>query len=703
MVLKAGFLDGFCGAGGASLGITRAGCKVIVAVNHDPRAIWAHTQNHPDTLHYNADIRDLNMGEVAQYLKSIGIRWINIWWSAECTHFSNAKGGASRDADSRMLSEELIRYKRQLESHGIEVHWVFVENVREFFSWCPLLPKRRTKTIARELADMERRYCRIQVEKFDAVAAGDLEKVGTLNEEMDLIYSRFQKCNKYESNEDGKITMLPDPKTKGLLYRRWHEAIEGMECVYDHRMLNAADYGAYQSRERYIGIFVRKDLGIAPKFPKPTHTKNPSSGTLFDNHLQPWKGCKDILDLHDLGESILYGRKGRPRLVKASLDRIAYGIGKFGLSGASQMIDRSNTGAAPTSVENPMPSIRATYGNGLVNVTTIDSCSYGADQVGIDGPMPTVMARRDKYMMNAFVVPSNFTNPPYSVDNPLNTLLASRKHQYVCTPFISSQYSSNGKANNATGMDSPVGGLTVNPKHMFVSPFIAHTFSSGGSPCQVSSAENPLWAVTTLPKGRLVTPFLTKYYGTGDNATSIDSPCGTITTKNRMGVVNCRFVGYYHGGGQGNSSNRVGSTESPVNTIATHHTPAVYACDLVPTVGDKIVLEHAPDYFQTKRGNWICGHWGDTYIVNGYRVSRNIIDIHYRMLKVSELKLAQGFPADYILDPNSETVAKKHIGNAVHVDIAQLVVEENCGPNSEYMKLMMARDSVSIDRSRSTT
>ena len=66
-----------------------------------------------------------------------------------------------------------------------------------------------------------------------------------------------------------------------------------------------------------------------------------------------------------------------------------------------------------------------------------------------------------------------------------------------------------------------------------------------------------------------------------------------------------------------------------------------------------------------------------------------IVDIRLRMLKPEELKLAQGFPADYIIDrdytwkpyPKSEQV--KRIGNSVVPIMAEALVKANCG----YLKV----------------
>lgn len=70
---------------------------------------------------------------------------------------------------------------------------------------------------------------------------------------------------------------------KGLLTTHNGEAIkkikedfskvgQGYEVV--HKLINFADYGVPQHRERVIIVGIRKDLGLEFKFPEPTHKKN---------------------------------------------------------------------------------------------------------------------------------------------------------------------------------------------------------------------------------------------------------------------------------------------------------------------------------------------------------------------------------------------------------------------------------------------
>ncbi|NQY30337.1 MAG: DNA cytosine methyltransferase [Flavobacteriaceae bacterium] len=131
------WIDLFCGAGGTTTGIhlANANAKVVACVNHDPEAIKCHEKNHPDCLHLTEDVRDfgviLKIKEIVNKLRNDNPDCIiNIWASLECTHFSKAKGGLARDADSRTLADHLYKYIEQLDPD-----YVYIENVREFLTW----------------------------------------------------------------------------------------------------------------------------------------------------------------------------------------------------------------------------------------------------------------------------------------------------------------------------------------------------------------------------------------------------------------------------------------------------------------------------------------------------------------------------------------------------------------------------------------
>ena len=115
--------DLFCGAGGTTTGFDNSGLiDVKFCVNHDPLAIRSHAKNHPGCLHHTEDITAFN----EKQLPKVDV----LWASLECTHFSRAKGGESRDPDSRSLAEHMYRYIQQCEPD-----FFIVENVIEFLSW----------------------------------------------------------------------------------------------------------------------------------------------------------------------------------------------------------------------------------------------------------------------------------------------------------------------------------------------------------------------------------------------------------------------------------------------------------------------------------------------------------------------------------------------------------------------------------------
>ncbi|RZJ89976.1 MAG: DNA cytosine methyltransferase [Chryseobacterium sp.] len=103
-------IDLFCGAGGTSTGFLQAKGKalVIACINHDAKAIESHWLNHPEVLHFEEDIRTVELSPLvsllAQYKTIYPNAKVILWASLECTNFSKAKGGQARDADSRTLA-----------------------------------------------------------------------------------------------------------------------------------------------------------------------------------------------------------------------------------------------------------------------------------------------------------------------------------------------------------------------------------------------------------------------------------------------------------------------------------------------------------------------------------------------------------------------------------------------------------------------
>jgi DNA (cytosine-5)-methyltransferase 1 len=122
-------IDSFAGGGGASTGIEAAlGRSPDVAINHSAAALALHAANHPETLHLDSNIWDVDPRTVTGG-RPVGL----LWASPDCKHFSKAKGGAPKDRNIRDLAWVVVRWMEQ-----VRPAVVLMENVEEFRTWGPI-------------------------------------------------------------------------------------------------------------------------------------------------------------------------------------------------------------------------------------------------------------------------------------------------------------------------------------------------------------------------------------------------------------------------------------------------------------------------------------------------------------------------------------------------------------------------------------
>ncbi|MDP3859874.1 MAG: DNA cytosine methyltransferase [Stagnimonas sp.] len=124
--------DLFCGAGGFTTGAVRAarqlGLKVeVTAVNHWDIAIQTHTRNHPEAVHFQADLEHLRP------IEAIPGGFLDLLMAAPaCTFHSRARGGKPVNDQQRMDPWHVVRWCTEL-----RVKRILVENVPEFVKWGP--------------------------------------------------------------------------------------------------------------------------------------------------------------------------------------------------------------------------------------------------------------------------------------------------------------------------------------------------------------------------------------------------------------------------------------------------------------------------------------------------------------------------------------------------------------------------------------
>lgn len=511
------FIDLFAGAGGVTSGIEHARCfdkkaaKVIACVNHDATAIASHKANHPDALHFTEDIRTLDLTAlitIARHARKMNpTARLYLWASLECTNFSKAKGGLPRDADSRTLAEHLFRYMDAIDFDGI-----FIENVEEFMSWGPL-------------------------------------------------------------DDNGK----PISKERGVDYLKWVDNVKDYGFDFQHKILNAADFGAYTSRKRYFGIFVKTGEQII--FPTPTHSKKITHG------LKPWKPVKDVLDFTDEGESIFTRKKP---LSDRTMERIYAGLVKYVAKGDTSWLMKYNsmngkTGKhIPPSIHEPCPTIAAQSRIGLVNTSFI---AYYYGQITLS-----------------------------STQDPCNTLRTKDTGQVVTPQF-----------------------------------WIDRQFGQGGG--KNSSIEEPIGTLPSVPKANLASAWILSPHFDNKGA-SIDKPMKTITANRKHHCLMFPQWGLNCGH----------SIEKPSPVLPARMDKMVPYIIQADETGIPIAIAVFDD---------------DSEIIKKIKVfmaAYGIVDIKMRMLRIKELKLITGFDENYVLK-GTQQEAKKHIGNAVPVLLAQAIIE----------------------------
>lgn len=390
-MIKEFVIDLFCGAGGTSEGIHLANCdsEVVACVNHDKNAIESHKRNHPEAVHYTEDIRDLSVvAKISVQIAELRAKFpnciITVWASLECTNFSKAKGGQSRDADSRTLAISLYHYIELLDPD-----FLMIENVEEILSWGPLRIK---------------------------------EGLGSTDNYSVLV-----------TDKKGVYINVPDKRQLGIYYTEWRDKIKSFGYDYDHQISNAADFGAVQSRKRYFAQFCR--IGLPISWPDKTHSKK--GGTL-----PKWKPVRPVLDLADVGVSIFERskklvEKTEMKIYEGLLKSVAKGDTYFlestsALVSISQDLDKDFTityygsGVNFHSLDKPCPTIPTKDRLAKINFVLLNYGNVKGSYRSIESPAGTVVvnAKHNLVTLDHFIYNAAYRNTGSSIDKPSPTIIA---------------------------------------------------------------------------------------------------------------------------------------------------------------------------------------------------------------------------------------------------------------------------------------
>lgn len=316
-----------------------------------------------------------------------------------------------------------------------------------------------------------------------------------------------------DMDENGK----PISMDKGRLYQKWVRNVKKYGYNFEHRILNAADFGAYTTRKRFFGIFAKKSLPIV--FPEPTHCKG-GRQDMF-SRLEKWKPVKDVLDFSDEGTTIF---REKP-LAEKTLERIYNGLIKFVAGGKDAFLVKYNsmnrTGKynAP-GIDEPCPVVTTQNRLGVAQVCFLSKQFSGhpeSKNVSVEEPAGTITCRDH----HAFVSAHYGNGFNRSVNEPSATVTTKDRLSLITPRFIANEYSGGGQH---TSIDNICPAILTNPKQKLITckPWIMNTsFSNIGS-----NIEEPAQTITANRKWHyLMNPQFNSAGG------SVDNPCFTLIAR----------------------------------------------------------------------------------------------------------------------------------------------------------------------------
>jgi len=260
----------------------------------------------------------------------------------------------------------------------------------------------------------------------------------------------------------------------------------------------------------------------------------------------------------------------------------------------------------------------------------------------VDKTLRRVLTGLRKFHTKPQVMTYNTPGYCLPVDRPIGALTTAGS-KAIMTPILQSYYSG---ANNVRSTNQPAPTVTTRDRFALVTPWIDRNFRSGRS----QPVTEPAGALLTVPKMNLCTAFLVP--SSFDNSPrAITEPAPTLlASRKHISIATSWIVNPQY-------SNAGNAVTDPAPTVIASQRSRPLA--LATTTGDG-----APRWTPT-------GADSPAMIdLKKFMEANGIADIFMRMLMVKELKLIQGFPADYVLHgPLNEQ--KKFIGNSVETGVVK--------------------------------
>lgn len=658
------FIDMFCGAGGSSLGMTHAGFRLKVGMNHWKRAIETHAANFTYAEHLCEDV-------TAYPLRRLP-RADVLWASPICTEMSPAGGNARKGNElvyppgsKKSADRDLLDELGYVPAEGFEktrtTHWSVVD-ATEIHRFKAVITENVADTAEKwELFDLWiQAMCRLGY-RVQIVSANTAHIGGDTNEHAaqwrDRMYCIFTRLD----------IPVPDVEIRPVaLCFECGETVRGVK-TWSKTTLKRVNNSA--GRKFLVGRYRRDPRSSYGQYwyTCPNERCKDSGGDA--PRVEPYvKPAASIIDWSELG-GLIGERAGKDALSPNTIARIKAGLRMHSrpivATVAGNTFERPGYTRAWPADQFPVNAQQCTGTEAVV------SPPAGAFRVNFnhgDGDVRVARFQDEPLAACTTKMGDGIVTPPMSVpvggtwaDNPMNLLAGPMRTQMAnekgCESLVVPEAFITVLRSHAdtTSMQDPTDTIAAAGNHHFLTvppgsvphsgmrhdPFYVMNYSgeAGRDPVRMArSVEEPLGAMTTTHSHGVVSPpgsFYVMNYGNNDPerlAKTVGEPFGPITTKDHHALV----VPYYK------TRAKASTTGEPLSAVTTHDTFALL----------------------NDSGGWL----------RNVDLDELVERCHYRMLKPRESLRAQRFDEDYVVVGGTGEQTMQ-AGNAVSANAAQFFGE----------------------------
>jgi DNA (cytosine-5)-methyltransferase 1 len=284
-------LELFAGCGGLGFGFHKEGFNIVCANELEASIGETYKHNFPTTNVVIGDITKKNVKK--QIYDSFKDKDCNIVIGGPpCVAYSMSGHRNSRDPRGQLFNDYVAIVKK------LKPDIFVMENVKGILTILHDKPKLNEKE--KELAD---KYYELEKKKIEYTLKKKVlsAKSKKMTDSEETITEEMRSLHKTEVDENNallkKTTIEINKMKKDIPQFRMHvtdiikERFNKLGYNVNMKLLNSANYGVPQKRERVIFIGVKKNLKKDIPFPTPTHSKEGE-----DETLKKWVTVKDAID-----------------------------------------------------------------------------------------------------------------------------------------------------------------------------------------------------------------------------------------------------------------------------------------------------------------------------------------------------------------------------------------------------------------------